>query len=50
MLAPDDVRLVSLSDGATAVRSLTAQEIDAVTHYISEEGPLSDFLESVQDT
>lgn len=50
MLAPDDVRLVSLSDGATAVRSLTAQEIDAVTHYISEEGPLSDFLESIQDT
>ena len=49
VLDPADVRLVSMTDGTTIVRPLSSIELVAATQYVSSDGPLSDFLETVQD-
>jgi hypothetical protein len=46
-LDPKSVRLVTMSEGETKVRPLTAEELDAARKYLEEEGTLSDFLEVV---
>ena len=48
-VAPEDIRLVTMSHGITSVRSLSPVEIDAANQYISEDGPLSKFLDYVQE-
>ncbi len=48
-LAPQDIRLVTMEDGQTHVRTLNDNEIQAAQHYLKEEGTLADFLEIVQE-
>ncbi len=47
VLEAKSVRLVTMSDGETKVRALTAEELDAARKYLEEEGTLSEFLEVV---
>lgn len=49
ILKPEQIRFVWMASGETAVRSLTTDELAAATMFICNEGPLSDFLESIQD-
>jgi energy-coupling factor transporter ATP-binding protein EcfA2 len=44
-LRPEECRLVSMSEGATDVRALSARELARVHAYLKETGPLSDFIE-----
>lgn len=44
-----EVRLVSIADGHSSVRSLSTEERDAACRFVSEDGAFADFLESVQD-
>ena len=46
---PADIRLISMRDGATQARSLSSHEIDVAASYICDDGPFSDFLDSIQD-
>ena len=46
---PDEVRLVDLKDGMTSVRALTQKELLAARHFMQSDGPLSEFIESVQE-
>jgi ABC-type branched-subunit amino acid transport system ATPase component len=48
-LDPAAVRLVTMEDGQTGVRKLTAEEVQAAAKYLEEEGSLADFLEIVAD-
>ena len=48
-LSPAQTRLVSMTGGKTSVRGLSPMERDAASHYLQEEGAMSDFLETVQD-
>jgi predicted ATPase len=48
-LKPEEIRLVSLQNGYTAARKLTPKELRVATNFMNEEGPLSDFLETVQE-
>jgi hypothetical protein len=45
---PEEIRLVSLHDGFTQVRPLTPPELSAAVTFMNEEGPLYDFLESIE--
>jgi hypothetical protein len=45
MLRPEEALLVSSPDGATQVRSLSAQEIGWAREFLESEGTLSEFLE-----
>jgi predicted ATPase len=47
-LAPDQIRLVDMQNGKTEIRSLSEEEVTSAERFISEDGPLSDFLESIQ--
>jgi predicted ATPase len=44
-LTPNEVRLVSMRDGKTELRSLNSTEVKAALTFIDDEGCLSDFLE-----
>lgn len=44
---PDELRFVSLNDGKSVVRALTAPEVEMAESFIEEEGPLSDFIETL---
>ena len=46
---PQEVRLVSLKDGQTFVRHLDLAEVSAAEQFIAQDGPLSDFIESVEE-
>ena len=48
-LKPEEVRLVTISDGVTSVRSLSAREIEAASNFMNKDGTLSDFFETVQE-
>jgi hypothetical protein len=49
-LEPEEIRLVEIESGHSNVRALTSEEIAGAQQFISREGPLSDFLETVQDS
>jgi hypothetical protein len=46
---PEQIRLVSMGEGETSVRTLTPDELDAAHAFVREEGPLADFLDMVQE-
>lgn len=48
-VSPNEVRLVDLGEGVTTVRALNAVELDNACRFMKNDGPLSDFLESVQE-
>jgi predicted ATPase len=49
LLEPKDIRLVTMQEGKTRVRALTAEEIDAAKLFMEEQGTLSEFLETVEE-
>jgi predicted ATPase len=48
-LKPEEIRLVSLHEGFTTVRQLDQRELTLADSFLSQEGPLYDFLETVQE-
>ncbi len=48
-LTPDEIRLVYMRDGTTHLRALTPEEMKGAKNFISEEGPLSDFIETIEN-
>ncbi|MGD0540220.1 MAG: AAA family ATPase [Tepidisphaeraceae bacterium] len=48
-LAPDEIRLVSLHEGFTSIRKLSPDELSLAVDFMNKEGPLYDFLETVQE-
>ncbi|WP_223909784.1 AAA family ATPase [Rhodoferax lithotrophicus] len=48
-IEPSEIRLVDLADGQTTIRSLTATELSAAESFMENDGPLSEFVESVQE-
>jgi predicted ATPase len=46
-LEPEEVRLVEMSDSVTTARALSEEEISVARDYLDDDGPLSDFLESL---
>ena len=49
VLQPEEIRLVSMQGGATAVRALNATELAGARRFIDEEGSLSEFLNLLGD-
>jgi hypothetical protein len=47
-LSPNEIRLVELSNGLTKLRALTPEEVAGAEQFISQDGPLSDFIEVMQ--
>ncbi len=43
------VRLVTMEDGVTKARALDEAEVHAAERFLAEEGPFSEFLETVED-
>lgn len=48
-LDPGTVRLVTMGEGNTKVRSLTPEELGVAGRFLEEDGSLSDFLETVEE-
>lgn len=48
-LKPSEIRLVTLRNGFTTARPLTEHELQAAAAFMNDEGPLYDFLDSVQE-
>lgn len=48
-LKPEEIRLVSLRDGFTHVRSLSQKEVEIAIKFMNDDGPLYDFLDTVQE-
>jgi len=46
---PSELRLISLNAGKSSARALTVSEIAMAERFIAEEGPLSDFIETLGD-
>lgn len=46
---PSEIRLVDLVEGQTNVRPLNESEIAAARNFMAKEGPLSEFIETVQE-
>jgi energy-coupling factor transporter ATP-binding protein EcfA2 len=46
--SPKEVRLVSMSEGITAARSLSPKECEAAKYYLEADGPLSEFIQSIE--
>ncbi len=46
---PSELRLVSLNAGRSSARALTEEEIVMAERFIADEGPLSDFIETLGD-
>ena len=46
---PRELRLVSLNAGKTSLRALTEDEVKVAERFIEEDGPLSDFIETLGD-
>jgi predicted ATPase len=44
---PNELRLVSLNSGRSSVRALTAEEVLIAERFIADEGPLSEFIETL---
>jgi predicted ATPase len=48
-MEPEEVRLVSLNHGATIAKALTTDELRVAEKFMNDDGPLYDFLETVQE-
>lgn len=48
-LEPQQIRLVTMENGITYLRSLNNREINAAEQFIREQGTLSDFLETIAE-
>ena len=48
-LKPQEIRLVTMVEGITYLRALDETEIAAAHQFIREEGPLSDFIETIAE-
>lgn len=48
-MQPEEIRIVYLADGQTRVRALTQKELAAASRYVHDEGPLSEFIQSIDD-
>jgi hypothetical protein len=48
-LDPTAIRLVTMEDDGTKVRSLTNEELRAAERFLEEEGTLADFIETVEE-
>lgn len=48
-IGPANVRLVTIEDGSTRVRSLTDIELAAAKQFLDNEGSFSDFLRSIEE-
>jgi len=48
-LEPQEIRLVTMAKGITYLRALDETEIATAHQFICEEGPLSDFLETIEE-
>ncbi|MCY2953487.1 MAG: AAA family ATPase [Planctomycetota bacterium] len=48
-LQPSDFRLVTIRNGITNLRSLSAQELRAAADFIDREGSMTEFLETVEE-
>lgn len=48
-LSPEEVRLVHSGNGMTTVRRLTPDQLGVAKSFLQEDGPLSDFIETVYD-
>lgn len=46
---PEMVRIVSMKDGASSARALNEHELEAAEAFLKENGPLSDFFETVSE-
>lgn len=46
-LNPEEIRLVEMHEGISRARALDASELTIAHEYLADEGPLSDFLESL---
>jgi len=49
-LAPDQIRLVTMDEGQTKVRSLKPKEKRAAREYMEQHGTFAEFLELVQES
>jgi hypothetical protein len=47
-MKPEDIRLVTLNNNESKVRSLTAKEVQSAKKYITEDGTLYEYLETIQ--
>jgi len=45
---PEQIRIVDLEEGVTTLRALDATEVTAAENFINGDGPMADFLETVQ--
>jgi predicted ATPase len=48
-LQPEQVQLVDMINGVTSVRKLTHEEVVAAQEFMGEDGPLADYLETLQE-
>ena len=48
-LKPDEVRLVSLVGGSSEVRALSSGELETAANFMENDGPFSDYIESIQE-
>ena len=48
-LSPDEIRLVTMNKGLTALRPLNAEESEAAMNFVKRDGSLADFLESIEE-
>lgn len=48
-MEPEEIRLVGIVNGETAVRALTNEELAAAAQYMHDEGQLSDFIQLIDD-
>jgi hypothetical protein len=46
---PKEVLMVSMTEGFTQARTLNADEGEAAAYYLKEDGPLSEFLRSIEE-
>jgi len=49
-LDPSAIRLVTMEEEGTKVRALTREEVKAAGRFLEEDGSLSDFIETVEET
>jgi predicted ATPase len=49
-LDPSSIRLVTMEEDGTKVRPLTSEELQAAARFLEEEGSLSDFIETVEES
>ena len=48
-MKPPEIRVVSMHNGMTAATALTAEQVRIAEKFMNEDGPLYDFLETIQE-